>query len=172
MGGELKAMEANDLKKLLQSKALEVGSKKDDMVETFLAYEAQVCTEALAYSAKIVPILEEMQRGLEGKSQAELKDQCAAKDLAQGGKKDDLVARLLESLKNDSEVDKILAAKARATRRDELLGTAMEALLSRCSSLAIDPFVKEVVVERILSHEDEVGRSIDEPAAKKARKVK
>merc|ERR1712156_1384517 len=172
MGGELKAMEANDLKKLLQSKALEVGSKKDDMVESFLAYEAQVCTEALAYSAKIGPVLEEMKRGLEGKSQAELKGECVAKDLAQGGKKDDLVERLLESLKTDGEVDKILTVKARAARREELLATATEALLSRCSALAIDPFVKEVVIERILSHEDEVGRSIDEPAAKKARKVK
>jgi len=37
---ELKAMEVTELKKLLQSKALELSSKREDMVETFLAYEA------------------------------------------------------------------------------------------------------------------------------------
>merc|ERR1719330_1551742 len=168
--GELKAMEVNELKKLLQSKALEVGSKKDEMVETFLAYETKVCTEAIAYSAKVGAILEEMQSGLEGKTQAALKDECAAKSLAQGGNKEALMERLLESKKTDGEVDKILAAKARAARREELQATPMEALLKLCSSLAIDPFVKEVMVERVVSHEDEVA--VEERASKRARKAK
>merc|ERR1719429_937184 len=36
---ELKAMEVTELKKLLQSTALELSSKREDMVETFLAYK-------------------------------------------------------------------------------------------------------------------------------------
>jgi len=169
--GELKAMEVHELKKLLHSKALEVSSKKDDMVATFLAYEAKVRMEAPAYSAKVGVILEEMRSGLEGKTQAELRDECSAKGLAQSGTKDVLMERLLESWKTDGEVDKILAAKGRAARREELQATAMEAVLKLCSSLAIDPYVKEVMVERVLSHEDEAGSAVDEPASKKARKV-
>jgi len=167
---ELKAMEVSDLRRLLQSKALEVSSKKDDMVATFLAYEAKVRMEAPAYSAKVGVILEEMRSGLEGKTQAELRDECSAKGLAHGGTKDALMERLLDSWKTDGEVDKILAAKGRAARREELQAEAMEAVLKLCSSLAIDPYVKSVMVERVLSHEEEAGSAVDEPASKKARK--
>jgi len=170
--GELKAMDAHELKKLLQSKALEVGSKKDEMIDTYLAYEAKVRTEALAYGAKVAAVLEEKKSGLESKSQAQLKDECATKDLATGGSKEALVERLLESLKTDGEVDKILVAQARAARREELQATATEALVKLCAALGIDPLVKEVMVERILSHEEEVGVAVEEPAAKKARKSK
>jgi len=170
--GELKAMEVNELKKLLHSKALEVGSKKDDMVETFLSYEAKVCTEALAYSTKVGVILEDMQSSLEGKTQAELRHECTTKELAHGGNKEALMERLLESWRTDGEVDRLLAAKGRAARHQELQATELEPLLKLCSSLAIDPFVKEVMVERVLSHEDEAGSAVGEPASKRARKVR
>merc|ERR1712039_497035 len=161
---ELKAMEVSDLRKLLQSKSLEVSSKKDDMVDTYLAYEAKVCQEVVAYSARFAAALDERRTALEGKIQSELKDACAAKDLAQGGTKEVLLGRLLEALKTDGEVDKILSVQTRAARREELQATGKDALLKRCTTLGINPLVKEVMVERILTHEEET-----EPAAKRAR---
>jgi len=44
-------------------------------------------------------------------------------------------------------------------------------LVKSCIALEINPLVKEVMVERILSHEDEFGR-VKEPAIKKARSSK
>merc|ERR1712039_603965 len=82
---ELKAMEVSDLRKLLQSKALEVSSKKDDMVNTYLAHEEKIREEAINYSARFAAALDERRLVLAGKIQAELKDACAAKDLAQSG---------------------------------------------------------------------------------------
>jgi hypothetical protein len=43
-----------------------------------------------------------------------------------------------------------------------------EALLKLCGQYSVDPFVKEIMVERVLSHEDENG--VVEPASKRARK--
>merc|ERR1712217_466458 len=161
---ELKAMEVSDLRKLLQSKALEVSSKKDDMVDTYLAYEAKVCQEVVAYSARFAAALDERRKALEGKVQSELQDACGSKDLAQSGTKEVLLGRLLEALKTDGEVDKILSVQSRAARREELQAAGKDALLKRCMVLGINPLVKEVMVERILSHEEEA-----EPAAKRAR---
>merc|ERR1719343_1127453 len=157
-------MDLSDLRKLLQSKALEVSSKKDEMVASYLAFEANVRQEVVAYSARFTAALDEKRASLEGKSQAELKDACVAKDLAPSGNKEALLGRLLEALKTDGEVDEILSVQARAARREELQATVKDALLKRCMVLGINPFVKEVMVERILSHEEEA-----EPAAKRAR---
>merc|ERR1719343_1464329 len=161
---ELKAIEVSDLRKLLQSKALEVSSKKDEMVDAYLAYEAKVYQEVVAYSARFAAALDERRAALEGMTQTELKDICAGKDLSASGTKEALLGRLLEALKTDGEVDQILSVQARATRREELQATGKDALLKRCTTLGINPLVKEVMVERVLSHEEEV-----EPAAKKAR---
>merc|ERR1711972_752992 len=139
-------------------------------IDTFLAYEAKVSEEAIAYSAKIAVALAERKAALEGKTLAELKDACAAKELAQSGAKEALVDRLVEALKTDGEVDKILSVQARAARREELQATAKDALLKLCVALGINPLVKEVMVERILSHDEEAG-SLVEPVAKKARKA-
>merc|ERR1712014_312452 len=98
---------------------------------------------------------------------------CADRDLAQGGSKEACAERLLEALKKtDGELDKILAGKARAARHEELQAMGKEALLKMCLSLGISPFVKEIMVERILTHEEESGSPVGKPATKKARKMK
>jgi len=63
----------------------------------------------------------------------------------------------------------------RDARREELLSMDKAALRQLSAETGADPLVKEVMVERIMSHEGEFGRIEDgeqtaEPAAKKARK--
>jgi len=168
---EVKAMEESELKKLLQSKALGLSNSKDDMVGTVLAYEEKVCRDALAWSAKVGAALAEKKGDLEAKSLAELKEACASRDLAQSGNKEACMERLLEVLKTDGDIDTIVSRGARAARWEELLAMDKEALVKLCSSLGICPFVKEVVVERILSYEEESGGLATEPSAKRARKT-
>jgi len=168
---QLQAMELVDLKKLLRSKALEVGNKKEEMVATFLGYESQVCEAALAYGAKVDAAIAERKAELETKTFVELKELCASRDLKQGANKEACLERLTEDLKTNGEIDSALAGRARDARRQDLQSAAKDAALKRCVALEIDPLVKEVMVERVMNHESEFGR-IDGPAAKKARKTK
>merc|ERR1712060_566329 len=168
---ELQAMEPVELKKLLRSKALEVSDKKADMVQTFLAFEAEVCKAALAYSTRVGALLVEKKAEWEMKTFAELKELCASKDLKSGPNKDVCMERLFEDLKASGEVDCTLAAKARKARWEELQTMSKDAVLKRAASLEISPLVKDVMVERVLAYEAEFGR-VDVRAAKRARKAK
>lgn len=165
---EIQAMEAGELKKLLKVKALQVSSKKEDMVNAFLAHEAQVRKDAVAYSFKVDAALDEKKAQLESNTLNDLKELCASKDLKGGANKEACLERLLADLRTNGEIDQALALQARAARREELQAMAKEVLLSMCISLELCPFVKEVMVERILAHEAEFG--VQEPAIKKARK--
>jgi len=96
---------------------------------------------------------------------------CASKDLKPGVSKEACLQRLLEDLKASGEIDEVLATQTREKRRTELHPKDKEMLVKSCIALEINPLVKEVMVERILSHEDEFGR-VKEPAIKKARSSK
>ena len=90
---------------------------------------------------------------------------CINKGLKPGLGKEDRVVRLLEEARCDGEVDKILANLARSSRREELLTMETAALKKLCDQASVDALVKEVMVERVLTHEEEIA----EPAAKEAR---
>merc|ERR1719272_39644 len=92
---KLKSLAIDTLNKLLLSRGLEIG-KKDEMVESLLAYEVKVCEAARVYAAKFQEVLEKMKVELESKTGAELKDLCASKGLKAGVGKEENVERLLE----------------------------------------------------------------------------
>lgn len=168
---KVKAMPVEDLKKLLLSKGLDLGAgKRERMAEIWLAFEAKVREEAKAYAGKVEEALTEKKMELESRQTAGLKDLCAGKGLRAGSgrPKEDLIQSLLEDLRGDiREVDAIIASKTRAARLQELLGTEREVLLRLCEALGVSPFIKEIMVERILLKEEEL--STTEPAAKRAR---
>jgi len=172
---ELLSMPPDELKQLLSSRNLTPTGKKNDMVEAFLAHEAKMIEESRAYAAKVEEVLAKKKEELETKSASELKELCAGKGLKLGVAKADRVETLLEEAKKDGEVDKVLVILARDARREELLSKDKAALKQICAETGADPLVKEVMVERILSHESEVGAVVEdekaaEPAAKKARR--
>ena len=94
---------------------------------------------------------------------------CAAKNLALGGGKEERVERLLDEALNAGEVDKAVVVIVRNTRKEALMAFDKSSLLKLCEATGTDPFVKDVMVERILMQESEEGECV-EPATKKTRK--
>jgi len=168
---ELRALEAGELKKMLQRKALEASGKKDDMIEAYLAYEAAVCKAALAYNDKVDAVISESNEKWEQLSLADLKDLCISKGVAPSGTKEACRERLGEALRTSGEVDRTLTQRAREARRQQLRAQSKDEVLKVCAALEISPVVKEIMVERILTHEEEFGGT-QEPPAKRARKTK
>merc|ERR1712066_855258 len=101
----------------------------------------------------------EEKRRLEEKTAADLKDLCSSKGLKLGSGKQDRVATLLEDAKVNGEVDTMICSMNKETRRVELLAVDKEAVVKLCDASGADPTVKEVMVERLLAHEDEFGRA-------------
>lgn len=78
---------------------------------------------------------------------------------------------MLEAAKEDGEFDEGVALMIRETRRGELLAWDKPSLLKLCEQTGADPLVKEIMVERILSHEQgDAEDCADSPVPKKARK--
>merc|ERR1712106_172603 len=158
---ELKSKPLQELKEVLSRHGLETGSK-DQMLKTLLAHEAK-CRENL--------------KAFEGKTNAALKEMCESKGLAVGGGKDDRTERLAEAAQKDGDLDKIVSMNIRIKRRRELMSMEKSAVVTLCERTGVDPAVKDVMVERILSFESEGGPALAmtnavEPAAKKPRLTK
>lgn len=72
----------------------------------------------------------------------------------------------MEASLQNGEFDGLTSNTLRNERRQSLESMDKTALVTLCEDAGIDTLVKEVMVERILSYEAEIG----EPVAKKARK--
>merc|ERR550525_1133280 len=165
---ELKSMGLPQLKELITSNRLESGSKQEAMIAAIVAHEAKRREELRVFNVKASEVVAKKKEELESKTGAELKDLCVAKELATGVGKEEKVARLLEKATVDGEADAIVSNILRNERMEELLGMDESALLLLCSKTGSDPCVKEVMIERILDDEDEVGMT--EPLSKKVRR--
>jgi len=162
---ELKKMGTSALKELVVSNGLETGSVSS-MVEAMLAHEAKRRKELRIFEAKVAEVVAQKKEQLDKKPLNALKEMCASKGLAVGGGKEDKVERLLEEAQHSGEIDKVISTMMRNARQDELASLEKSALLTICENLGVDPFVKGVMAERILSYEEEC----EEPVTKKARK--
>jgi hypothetical protein len=167
---KLRALPIEALNKLVLSRGLKLG-KKDDMVESLLALEAQTRESAAAYATKFQEVLMKVKEDMESKSPSELKELCTSKGLKAGNAAVERVERLVEAAKECGEVDKMVASQNRDARRQELIAMDNDSLLKLCNATATDPLLKEVMVERLMAHESEFGRIQlgDEPKFKKAR---
>eukprot|EP00930_Biecheleria_cincta_P086143 TRINITY_DN754_c1_g1_i8.p1 TRINITY_DN754_c1_g1~~TRINITY_DN754_c1_g1_i8.p1 ORF type:complete len:502 (-),score=216.66 TRINITY_DN754_c1_g1_i8:79-1584(-) len=169
---ELKAMGKEELKRLVRSKAIEATGGLEVMVQAVLIHEAKARDELKAYAARVEAVLAKKREELEARTAAELKDMCVNKGLKAGVGKEDRVERLLEEAKKDGEVDKVLFDLSHSSRREELLAMDHVLLRKLCNKAGVDALVKEVMVERLLSHEAEqelAAADSMEPLAKKAR---
>jgi len=123
------------------------------MVKGILALEAKARDEVRAREEKVKQVEKKIKEDLKAKNLSDLKDLCRSKTLPIGGSKDDLVARCLAAAKKEGEVEKSLNNMAAESRRSELLGLDKDKLLALCKKVGVDPLVKEVMVERIVSQE-------------------
>merc|ERR1712232_880401 len=160
-----------DLKTLIESNGLQVTGKKDQMVDAFFAHEASIRKELDAFEAKCSDVEAKKRVALQEKSAGELKQLCVDKDLKLGASKEDRIERLLEAARQDGEFDEGVALMACEARSGELLAWDKPSLLKLCEQTGADPLVKEIMVERILSHEKGDAEDFEDgPAPKKARK--
>merc|ERR1712187_608594 len=169
---ELKSMGLKDLKQLLASKGLDSSGKASDMVNALLKYEQRVQEEYRAYEAKVKELTEQKKEEYEGLSLSVLKQLLAAKGLKTGNGKCEGAQKLAEEAQKDGTITKKISQMTRLERKTQLLAMHKEAVLDLCNELEIDPLLKDVMVQRIISHETDVADGFVEPETKKARTTK
>merc|ERR1712139_279389 len=101
-----------------------------------------------------------MQKEFETKTNAALKELCVTKGLAVGGDKDDRIERLVDEAQKVGELDKAVSRNIRNKRKEELMSMDKPAVVKLCEKKGVDPFVKEIMVERIMLLESEGGEAI------------
>merc|ERR1712048_1533927 len=158
---KLTSMGAEEVTKLLSARGLGTSKSKNIMVETLLAHEADVQLQLKAYEAKRSEVAAKEKDALQKKSAGELKEMCAKKGISPGVGKEDRIDRLVEASLQNGEFDGLTSKTLRNERKQSLESMDKTALIKLCEDAGIDTLVKEVMVERILAYEAEVG----EPAA-------
>jgi len=167
---ELKALGVKDLKQLLTENGLQASSGKlSDMVNAQLTYEKRIKDEYRAYEAKVREMTEQKKDEYEGLPLAELKKLLEAKGLKAGKGKAEGAVRLAEEAQKDGSISKKISQLTRQERKAQLLAMEKSVVLDLCTELEIDPILKDVLVQRILSYESDVAIGFIEPDAKKAR---
>lgn len=132
---------------------IEKDELKTEMVKALVAFEAKARAETLANELKIREIVKQMKKDTASKTNEELKDLCMRKGLKPGASKKDRVERIVSRAREDGEVEKVLAAKAREARQGELLAMDEEALMELCHKRGVNPLVKAIMVDRLLLSE-------------------
>jgi len=166
---QLTKMPLDELKGLLLANGLDACKRKrEELVGAMLAHEAQSAKRQQAREAARQEAVTAKMQELADKGAAELKELCAAKELAVGGNKDALVGRLAECARQDGEIDRAATMLLRAARARELRAMDWALLIELCEKASVDPCVKEVMVERIMANEEEAEAA--EPAAKRAKR--
>jgi len=172
---ELKSKSLPELKEFVAKKGLDAGTK-EQMVKTLLAHEAKCLEEFKAFEVKVGEVATLKKEELAGKANAALKELCVAKGLPVGGGKEEKVERIVEEIVKGGELDKVVSINIRNKRKDELMSMDKPSVVKLCEQAGVDPVVKDIIVERIMSHESEGGAAIimadAEPPAKKARVTK
>merc|ERR1712187_784618 len=163
---KLTSMSPEGLVKLVAARGLSTSKSKNTMVEAILAHEAEVQTQLKAFEAKRALVAANEKQGMQKKTSAQLKEMCTEKGIAAGVANEDRINRLVETAIQNGDLDTSTAKMLRNERKQSLDSMDKAALVQICESFGIDTLVKEVMVERILSHEAELG----EPVPKKARK--
>merc|ERR1711904_424039 len=88
----------------------------------------------------------------------ELSKLCDSMGLKGLRSKDERVQRLLVHWQENDGVDNALAQIAKDERKQELDAFDNGKLQKLCTKMGVDPFVKEIMVERISKHENDAGR--------------
>jgi len=170
---ELKGKSQQELKDLLTRNGLETGGK-DQMITTLLAHEAKCREDLKAFDMKVDEMAEKKKEELEGSTNAALKEMCAKKSLAVGGDKEERIERLVDEVKKEGGLDKVVSLDIRNKRKAELMAMDKPAVLKLCEKNNVNPVVRDIMVERIMMRESEGDAAIAmtdaDPAAKRRRK--
>lgn len=153
---ELKGIAAADLKELLVSNGLPTGTK-EVMIKALLKHEAKARSVAREQKNKIRAVVIKKKHELESLATPELSKLCESKGLKGLRSKEERVQRLLVQWQENDGVDQALAQIAEDDRKQELDAMDTSKLQKLCNKMGVDPFVKEIMVERISKKENESG---------------
>merc|ERR1719408_1232283 len=151
---ELQSMYMDQLKELVTSTGLATG-KKEAMIKALIKHETKARAAAREQKAKIRAVVVKKKQELENSSTSELNKLCDSLGLKGVRSKEERVQRLLVHWQENDGVDKALAQIAQEERAQQLNAMDNNQLQKLCSKVGVDPFVKEVMVERISKHEYE-----------------
>jgi len=154
---ELRSMFVDQLKELMTSYDLEPGNRKY-MEEKIVAHEAKLRKRQRAKDAEIRSVIVSKKEELEALSSAELKKACDDAGVKGVSSKADRVHELVTSWHQAGGVEKALQKSVEEQRHKALSDMDGSALLKLCKKAQIDPYVKEVMIARIVRKEHERGR--------------
>jgi hypothetical protein len=103
-------------------------------------------------------VVVEKKEEFEAVSAPELKKLCTAAQIAGNLTKAERVEKLLANWLHDDGVSKRLQDKARDKKISELSAMDKPTLRKLCEKAGIDPFLKDVLVDRIVRHETTTGK--------------
>jgi len=172
---ELSAKSQQELKELLSRNGLETGPK-EKMIKTALEHEEKCRKDLKAFEDKVLEVVGQKKAELETQTNGALKDLCASKGLPVGGGKEERIERIIEEIQTaqQDELDRVVSRNLRSKRKEELMSMEKHAVLKICEEKDVNPLMKDILVERIISHEGEgemaIAMTDDAPAAKRARK--
>merc|ERR1712176_787969 len=132
----------------------------------------RVQEEIRAYEAKVRDLTDKKKEEFERMSLSDLKQLLVAKGLKAGVAKADRAQRLAEEAQKDGSIAKKVSQMTRAERKEELLKMDKASVLDLCSEMEIDPLVKDIMVQRIMSYEDDIAEGFLEPETKKQKTSK
>merc|ERR1711972_344087 len=115
-----------------------------------LKVETKERADQRAREDKIRTVIQTKSDELQALELSELKRKSNLKGRAS---KADCVEHLLKAWQDDDGVDKALKEEAVKERKEELVAKDITFLLKYCDKNGIDPYVLEVMVDRILEHE-------------------
>merc|ERR1719199_1418902 len=151
-------MYMGDLKQAVAAAELNTGKGKDDMIKALLKHEAKARAAAREQEAKIRSVVVVKKEELEGLTISQLGKLCDEKGIKCGRSKPERIQQLLVKWQEEDGVDKALAQRALEERHEELLDMDTATLHKMCNKAGLDPYVKEILVERISKQEFVTGR--------------
>ncbi|CAJ1443521.1 unnamed protein product [Effrenium voratum] len=153
---ELKALGVADIKEMASKACLQTG-KKEDMIQAILEQEASEREAVKAREAQIRAVVVQKKEELEARSAPELKELCAVQGITGTLPKQTRVEKLLQQWQQDGGVDKALEQMVRDKQEAALVALDKAELLKQCKKRNLKPFVKEVMVDRLLKAELRAG---------------
>merc|ERR1719502_2404481 len=127
------------------------------MIKSLLKHEAKERAAAQEQKAKIRAVVVKKKQELESQSPSELSKVCESYGIKGLRSKEEKVQRLLVHWQEHDGVDKALAQIAQEEKEQELRALDTAKLQKLCSKMGVDPYVKEIMVERISKRENETG---------------
>lgn len=149
---QLKSVKFGRIKDMAQHKALGAGTKHR-MIEGIIASEAKGRENVRKHKASIQDVVVRKREEFEKMTTKGLKELLQAYALQTGGTKPERVDRLLQSWKDQGEIEKVVAGRAYKARKAELIAMDKVALYELCRKKGVDGLSKDILIDRLLMHE-------------------